>query len=254
MLRVGNTTENPLEREMDSMPDETATYSVNVTCDDLVSLKQVLYRSCIRQNQLFDSSLRERLGLGRPTSQKLLLVTSLAAAILFSVWLAMTKPDELFGRLVTGGLATIFWLLFAAIVFLRQHGIRAMIVRYFTEPLVRSTVNRHMASSLKLAPFSIVYSFHTAHYTASASELKSERTIDGNSISLAYYSESKYCLFQKETSQGWKAAVFAPELEQRDLVEAFLKRNQVEIHELDADDSTSDSQLVEAESSAENRS
>ncbi len=64
MLRVGNTTENPLEREMDSMPDETATYSVNVTCDDLVSLKQVLYRSCIRQNQLFDSSLRERLGLG----------------------------------------------------------------------------------------------------------------------------------------------------------------------------------------------
>jgi hypothetical protein len=217
------------------MEDEVPTYSVNMSSDDLVTLRHVLVRACICQNRDFDDSLRKRLSLNSRPPQKLILAITLCAAILPSVLLAWTKPDEILGRLFLGGLAATLWIFFFAILLLGQDGLRASIRKYFTDPLVRSTVNCQLAQSFKLAPFSVVYCFHATHYTAIAAELKSERTIVGDEISLAYYWESVYCLFEKESSQGWKAVIWAVGLEHRDMVETFLKRNQVEICELGPD-------------------
>jgi len=209
---------------------EVPTYSITVTCDDLEAMKPVLHRVGICQHRAFDAHFqRKLLGIEIRLTRRGWVALSLAGALLSTLLLAMTREDELFGRAFLGSLATFFWLVFAAALVLGPDRIKATIEKRFTHPLIRRTVNRSLDQSLKLAPLSVVYRFFETSYTASSPELKSERTISGDEISVAYQTESAFCLFEKKTSQSLKAIVYAPEPEQRKVVEAFLKRNQVEI-------------------------
>ena len=79
----------------------------------------------------------------------------------------------------------------------------------------------------------VLYRFLETSYAASSPELKSDRTISVEDIAIAYKTESVFCLFERRRSQGWKAIIYAPEPEHRNVVETFLQGNQIEVRELD---------------------
>lgn len=215
------------------MSSQAPTYSVSVTSDDLQAMKEVLYRSAVRQNKAFDLAATEKLGLAGRTSRRTLLMITAVGSLLMTALLAMTTSDDVFARVCLGGMLAFFFLYFFSLLVMGRDWLKDTIRNRFTDPLIRSTVNSEMNRSIKQAPYSVVYRFLETSYAASSPELKSDRTISVEDIAVAYKTESVFCLFKRRTSQGWKAIIYAPEPEHRNVVEAFLKGNQIEVRELD---------------------
>ncbi|MBC8355083.1 MAG: hypothetical protein H8E66_24150 [Planctomycetes bacterium] len=139
----------------------------------------------------------------------------------------------MFGWLFCGGLAIFFWGYLFAMLVLGQDRIKAATREFVTNPLIRGTVNLELRRAIQRAPFSVVYHFHETNYTATARELKVERSISFDEIKVAYRAESVFCLFKGNRLQ-LKAVIHIRKADQRRIVEAFLKRNHVEMRELDA--------------------
>lgn len=215
------------------MPNHTPTYSVSVTSDELRAMKEVLYRFSACQNEAIDSAAKKMVGLGPDTSHRVLLMISAAGVLVCTLLLATSSSDDVLPRVVFGCLTLFFCIHFFAQLLLGRDGIKTAIRRRFTDPLIRWTVNIKMDRAIKRAPYSVVYRFLETSYAASSPELKLDRTILGDDIAIAYKAESVFCLFQRKTSQGGKSIIYAPKPEHRDLVEAFLKGNHIEVREIE---------------------
>lgn len=216
------------------MQGDSPSYSITVTADEVEELTDVVYRSCIRQNQAFEDSALQRVGMAGRLSEWQIQALLLLGAVISTLLLAMTKTNEVFGRLCCGGLATFFWSSLVAVLVFGQDRIKAAIRKLVTNPLIRGTVHLELRRAIKLAPFSVVYHFHENHYTACMCELKTERSISLSEITVAYQEGPVFCLFEGNASR-LKAAIYAREPKQRNIVENALKRNEIELRNLDAD-------------------
>lgn len=215
------------------MPSQSPTYTVKITVETLEVMKEVLFRSCVCQNEAFDGTTKRLVGLGDGrSSHRLFVGMSIVGLLITLLLLATTRPDELVGRIFLGSLALFFGVCLVAQWWLGPDGIQT-VRRSMADPLIRWTVNREMDRAIKHAPYSVVYEFLDGRYLAHSPELKYERTIGGDDVALAYKSNAVYCLFRRPTSQGCKSIILAPEPAQRQLVENFLKHHAVELRDLD---------------------
>ena len=228
------------------MTGEPQTYSITITSDRLEAIRHVLHRACICQNQAIEDSVKRRLGIALHPPKKLLLGLSLIGAAIGIILLARTTADDVLARVFLGGMTIFFGVMFFGLLVLGLDGLKAAVRNRFTNPLIQKTVNRQVDQWIKLAPCAVAYCFFDTSYTASMPELEFERSVLGDEITIAYHAKSVFCLFQKQTSQQWKAVVHAPERDQRNVVEAFLRRNHIEMRELDSDELPCQGQVIEA--------
>ena len=213
----------------DGLVSEAAeTYSVTVCRDDLEAARPLLHRFCILQNQAFEVAFQRVIGAN---SRQNLLVAAFVGAIasgVLALAAALTAEILWCGIMI---IVTVFFCgAFVAQLTVGMDRIKAAIRTRFTDPLIRSRVNRQIDRTVKHTPFSVVYRFSDTSYTASVLKLKFERTVRGDEITVAYYAESVFCLF-KNNKTNWKAIIYAPADEDRNVVDAFLKRNRVSVRE-----------------------